>query len=77
MKKLQDLFPNMDKVTYKWCTKFLFLILFEADKSHYSCQQQANTADMLDLAVVYIKDLQKEVQVTSNFCLIQAYKTHR
>ncbi|XP_017236175.1 transcription factor bHLH130 isoform X1 [Daucus carota subsp. sativus] len=36
MKKLQDLFPNMDK--------------------------QANTADMLDLAVVYIKDLQKEVQ---------------
>ena len=25
--------------------------------------QQANTADMLDLAVVYIKDLQKEVQV--------------
>ncbi|KAL1827907.1 hypothetical protein ACET3Z_006319 [Daucus carota] len=36
MKKLQDLFPNMDK--------------------------QANTADMLDLAVVCIKDLQKEVQ---------------
>lgn len=36
MKKLQDLFPNMDK--------------------------QANTADMLDLAVVYIKNLQKEVQ---------------
>ncbi|KAK1382749.1 Transcription factor bHLH81 [Heracleum sosnowskyi] len=36
MKKLQDLFPNMDK--------------------------QANTADMLDLAVLYIKDLQKEVQ---------------
>ncbi|KAK1373776.1 Transcription factor bHLH80 [Heracleum sosnowskyi] len=39
MKKLQDLFPNMDK--------------------------QANTADMLDLAVVYIKDLQKEVQTLS------------
>ncbi|KAL8090183.1 hypothetical protein AgCh_039594 [Apium graveolens] len=37
MKKLQDLFPNMDK--------------------------QANTADMLDVAVVCIKDLQKEVQV--------------
>lgn len=36
MKKLQDLFPNMDK--------------------------QANTADMLDLAVEYIKDLQKEVK---------------
>ncbi|KAH6758072.1 hypothetical protein C2S52_023040 [Perilla frutescens var. hirtella] len=36
MKKLQDLFPNMDK--------------------------QTNTADMLDLAVEYIKDLQKEMQ---------------
>lgn len=36
MKKLQDLFPNMDK--------------------------QANTADMLDLAVESIKDIQKEVQ---------------
>ncbi|KAM7512312.1 hypothetical protein LguiB_011187 [Lonicera macranthoides] len=36
MRKLQELFPNMDK--------------------------QANTADMLDLAVEYIKDLQKEVQ---------------
>ncbi|PSS26455.1 Transcription factor bHLH130 like [Actinidia chinensis var. chinensis] len=36
MRKLQELFPNMDK--------------------------QANTADMLDLAVEYIKDLQKEVK---------------
>lgn len=36
MKKLQDLFPNMDK--------------------------QTNTADMLDLAVDYIKELQKEMQ---------------
>ncbi|KAL6498688.1 hypothetical protein OROGR_028235 [Orobanche gracilis] len=36
MKKLQDLFPNLDK--------------------------QTNTADMLDMAVVYIKDLQKQVQ---------------
>ncbi|XP_073145725.1 transcription factor bHLH130-like [Henckelia pumila] len=35
MKKLQDLFPNMDK--------------------------QTNTADMLDLAVEHIKDLQKQV----------------
>ncbi|XP_011087339.1 transcription factor bHLH130 [Sesamum indicum] len=39
MKKLQDLFPNMDK--------------------------QTNTADMLDLAVEYIKDLQKQVQTLS------------
>jgi hypothetical protein len=36
MRKLQELFPNMDK--------------------------QANTADMLDMAVEYIKDLQKEVE---------------
>ncbi|KAL3815055.1 hypothetical protein ACJIZ3_016323 [Penstemon smallii] len=40
MKKLQDLFPNMDK--------------------------QANTADMLDLAVEYIKDLQKQVQTLTD-----------
>ncbi|KAK6933757.1 Myc-type, basic helix-loop-helix (bHLH) domain [Dillenia turbinata] len=37
MRKLQELFPNMDK--------------------------QTNTADMLDLAVEYIKDLQKKVKV--------------
>ncbi|KAA8515701.1 hypothetical protein F0562_018688 [Nyssa sinensis] len=37
MRKLQELFPNMDK--------------------------QTNTADMLDLAVEYIKDLQKQVKV--------------
>lgn len=36
MRKLQELFPNMDK--------------------------QTNTADMLELAVGYIKDLQKQVQ---------------
>ncbi|KAK3003022.1 hypothetical protein RJ639_020188 [Escallonia herrerae] len=40
MRKLQELFPNMDK--------------------------QANTADMLDLAVDYIKDLQKEVQTLTD-----------
>ncbi|KAK6120799.1 hypothetical protein DH2020_045462 [Rehmannia glutinosa] len=40
MKKLQDLFPNMDK--------------------------QTNTADMLDLAVEYIKDLQKQVQTLTD-----------
>lgn len=40
MKKLQDLFPNMDK--------------------------QTNTADMLDLAVDYIKDLQKKVQTLAD-----------
>ncbi|MFS7906098.1 putative transcription factor bHLH family [Helianthus anomalus] len=37
MKKLQELFPNMDK--------------------------QTSTADMLDMAVRYIKDLQKELEV--------------
>ncbi|GER39384.1 basic helix-loop-helix (bHLH) DNA-bindingsuperfamily protein [Striga asiatica] len=40
MKKLQDLFPNMDK--------------------------QTSTADMLDLAVGYIKDLQKQVQTLTD-----------
>ncbi|KAK3223967.1 hypothetical protein Dsin_010992 [Dipteronia sinensis] len=45
MRKLQDLFPNMDK--------------------------QANTADMLDLAVEYIKDLQKQVKVTQHNPLIK------
>ncbi|KAL3516536.1 hypothetical protein ACH5RR_023438 [Cinchona calisaya] len=40
MKKLQELFPNMDK--------------------------QTNTADMLDLAVEYIKDLQNQVQTLTD-----------
>ncbi|KAK4372187.1 hypothetical protein RND71_007571 [Anisodus tanguticus] len=40
MKKLHDLFPNMDK--------------------------QTNTADMLDSAVDYIKDLQKQVQTLTD-----------
>ncbi|XP_073129352.1 transcription factor bHLH130-like [Henckelia pumila] len=40
MKKLQDLFPNMDK--------------------------QTNTSDMLDLAVEYIKDLQKQVKTLTD-----------
>ncbi|KAL0289980.1 UNVERIFIED_CONTAM: Transcription factor [Sesamum calycinum] len=40
MKKLQDLFPNMDK--------------------------QTNTAEMLELAVEYIKNLQKQVQTLTD-----------
>ncbi|KAL5760486.1 hypothetical protein ACOSP7_018997 [Xanthoceras sorbifolium] len=40
MRKLHDLFPNMDK--------------------------QTNTADMLDLAVEYIKDLQKQVKTLTD-----------
>ncbi|GAV72743.1 HLH domain-containing protein [Cephalotus follicularis] len=40
MRKLQELFPNMDK--------------------------QTNTADMLDLAVEYIKDLQKQVKTLTD-----------
>ncbi|KAL3615376.1 hypothetical protein CASFOL_041037 [Castilleja foliolosa] len=40
MKKLQDLFPNMDK--------------------------QTNTAEMLDMAVDYIKDLQKQMQMLTD-----------
>ncbi|CAL5336743.1 unnamed protein product [Camellia sinensis] len=40
MRKLQELFPNMDKET--------------------------NTADMLDLAVEYIKDLQEQLKILTN-----------
>lgn len=53
MKKLQELFPNMDK--------------------------QTNTADMLDLAVEYIKDLQKQVQTlteTRAKCKCSSTKTN-
>ncbi|XP_042015599.1 transcription factor bHLH130-like isoform X2 [Salvia splendens] len=54
MKKLQDLFPHMDK--------------------------QTNTADMLDLAVDYIKELQKEMKVLNDarercVCLGEPHQT--
>lgn len=60
IKKLQELVPNMDTVfthlniTFN-CSFLGFLVLL-----HW---QQTNTADMLDLSISYIKDLQKQVQV--------------
>ena len=55
MRKLQELVTNMDKVAIL----FLFpCTLFEESNGYFSVVlQQMNIADMLDLAVEYIKDL--------------------
>ena len=62
MRKLQDLVPNMDKVEF-----FPFSIsasfVLALDDAFFPHLQQTNTSDMLDLAVDYIKDLQRQVQV--------------
>lgn len=78
MRKLQDLVPNMDKVsnTLKKSAKLpvkrpCYLIALLAKKfTTLVSLQQTNTADMLDLAVEYIKDLQKKVEVIFNFRLV-------
>ena len=62
MRKLQELVPNMDKVGY-FHVRFSFKVVLEILYVHFSLWQQTNTADMLDLAVVYIKDLQKQYKV--------------
>lgn len=74
MRKLQDLVPNMDKVL---CFMIGFNIckvwnhtLINVNALRYNVVsllflKQTNTADMLDLAVDYIKDLQKQAQVIS------------
>lgn len=66
MRKLQDLVPNMDKVETSLAFDLSIVDSF-CGGSYISLLlnslQQTNTADMLDLAVEYIKDLQKEVQV--------------
>ncbi|KEH39469.1 transcription factor bHLH122-like protein [Medicago truncatula] len=71
MRKLQDLVPNMDKVL---CFMIGFNIckvsnhtLIYVNALRYNVVsllflKQTNTADMLDLAVDYIKDLQKQAQ---------------
>lgn len=54
----------MDKV--KFSLAFLFMNGWwghQTQVSHVFTLQQTNTADMLDLAVEYIKDLQTQVQV--------------
>ncbi|KAJ6307319.1 hypothetical protein OIU76_017166 [Salix suchowensis] len=64
MRKLQDLVPNMDKVKsfhFSLSASFVSLI----DNALFPHLQQTNTSDMLDLAVDYIKDLQREVQILS------------
>lgn len=65
MRKLQDLVPNMDTVrlldlplSYSY-----FHLLCSMYLSSSIDMQQTNTADMLDLAVQYIKDLQEQVKV--------------
>jgi len=62
MRKLQDLVPNMDKVE---CFPFSISPSFvlALDNALFPHLQQTNTSDMLDLAVDYIKDLQRQVQV--------------
>ena len=61
MKKLQDLVPNMDKVWFM--THILLPFYGKFDIVRIWSLQQTNTADMLDLAVVYIRDLQKQFKV--------------
>ena len=67
MRKLQELFPNLDKVVVY--TNDLdknikdFLRKLKSSSFCFFQWQQTNTADMLDSAVEYIKDLQKQVKV--------------
>lgn len=51
-----------------FCVKSILLLLLEKLMIlvSVSCWQQTNTADMLDLAVDYIKDLQKQYKVLRN-----------
>ena len=74
MRKLQELVPNMDKVEFSMNFFFSGWIIFINVSSIQSLisvfeifflffWQQTNTADMLDLAVEYIKDLQKQYSV--------------
>jgi hypothetical protein len=66
----------MDKVGY-FQIRFSFKVVLEILYVHFSLWQQTNTADMLDLAVVYIKDLQKQYKVwrrkTKNQGIISKY----
>lgn len=74
MRKLQDLVPNMDKVNDLFpgiaailIVKFVKIHVFNFP---FPWLQQTNTADMLDLAVEYIKDLQKQVKVCMPFLFL-------
>ncbi|KAA8518230.1 hypothetical protein F0562_015704 [Nyssa sinensis] len=61
MRKLQELVPNMDKV--RFCRMHISastVNLWKFKICLFFLWQQTNTADMLDLAVEYIKGLQKQ-----------------
>ncbi|KAK3205140.1 hypothetical protein Dsin_019186 [Dipteronia sinensis] len=65
MRKLQDLVPNMDKVYIIFFTCICCILLSLCFL--YICNmKQTNTADMLDLAVDYVKELQDQVKVCFN-----------
>lgn len=65
MRKLQELVPNMDKVglSSKYLGIFVYFFLWRVNILLFFPWQQTNTADMLDLAVDYIKDLQEQFKV--------------
>ena len=54
----------MDKVWFPKKYMSLVITLETHDINFCSSWQQTNTADMLDLAVEYIKDLQKQYKVS-------------
>lgn len=55
----------MDKVEifYLYLVSIIYFSLKSEEFFVFSSLQQTNTADMLDLAVEYIKDLQKQFKV--------------
>ncbi|KAK2997988.1 hypothetical protein RJ639_026538 [Escallonia herrerae] len=66
MRKLQELVPNMDKVGFEFTLSSCEDYIHRASNNLVSFWQQTNTADMLDLAVDYIKDLQKQFKTLSD-----------
>ncbi|XP_039008691.1 transcription factor bHLH130-like isoform X1 [Hibiscus syriacus] len=63
MRKLQGLFPNIDKVVYR--NRSLSVTRPLVEVTHFRVLfglQQTSTADMLDMAVEHIKDLQRQVK---------------
>ena len=64
MKKLQELFPDMDKVIILSPPHKSFIHRTVLISKHSSLQQ-TSTADMLELAIEYIKGLQRQVKVAS------------
>lgn len=66
MRKLQELVPNIDKVRQiDSSDKLTTIVCFVFGKltTFFNYWQQTSIADMLDLAVEHIKDLQKQLKV--------------